>query len=293
MSEIINTTSTIEDDAAWDIKIDSRKGVLDFNLGEVWRYRDLLMLFVKKDIVTVYKQTVLGPIWFLLQPIFTTLIYNYIFQTVAKIDIGKAPAILFFLGSVTIWNYFADTLNITSKTFTDNASVFGKVYFPRIILPLSKVLSGVIKLLIQFSLFFVFWLYYFFVTKTVSPNWEVVLFPLLLLVLALLSLGIGIIITSLTTKYRDLTFLISFGVQLLMYATPVIYPMVTTDGHKKPMWLWFNPLTSLFEAFKYAFLGEGVVDYFWLGYSVLFTFVVLIIGIVIFNKVEKRFIDTV
>ena len=292
LAEHMNTGAEIADDAGWDISIDSKRGAFDFNAKEIWRYRDLLILFVKKDIVTVYKQTILGPIWFLLQPIFTTLIYMYIFGSIAKIDIGTVPGVLFYLGSVTIWNYFADTLNITSKTFTENATVFGKVYFPRLILPLSKVISGIVKLLIQFSLFFVFWLYYLFIAKTITPNWQIVFFPVLLLILALLSLGLGIIITSMTTKYRDLTFLISFGVQLLMYATPVIYPM-SAGGHKKQFWLWLNPLTSLFEAFKYSFLGQGVLDYFWLGYSVLFTAIVLIFGIFIFNKVEKRFIDTV
>ena len=288
----MNTGNNIEDGSGWDISISSQKSAIDFNISEIWRYRDLLILFVQKDIVTVYKQTILGPIWFLLQPIFTTFIYVVIFGNVAKIKIGSTPPILFYLGSVTIWNYFSDTLNITSKTFTDNATVFGKVYFPRIILPLSKVISGIIKLLIQFGLFFVFWLYFLFIAKSISPKWEMVYFPFLLLILAMLSLGIGIIITSMTTKYRDLTFLISFGVQLLMYATPVIYP-ISTISPDKQFFLWLNPLTSLFEAFKYSFLGEGALNYFWLGYSVVFTIVVLIFGIIIFNKVEKRFIDTV
>ncbi len=276
----------------WDIEISSRRGYLDIDLAELWRYRDLLMMFVKKDIITVYKQTILGPIWFLLQPLFTTLIYVVIFGHVARIDTGSAPRILFYMGSVTLWNYFSDTLSVTSRTFSENATVFGKVYFPRLILPLSKVLSGVIKLLIQLGLFLVFWLYYLLIAKTVHPNLYMLLFPAILLVLATMSLAFGILITSLTTKYRDLTFLIAFGIQLAMYATPVIYPMAGRSPQQQ-FWLWLNPLASLFEAFKYGFLGEGIVNYFWLGYSALFTAVLLAVGVVVFNKVEKRFIDTV
>jgi lipopolysaccharide transport system permease protein len=280
------------DSVAWDISISSGRGYFDVNLKELWRYRDLLRMFVKKDIITVYKQTILGPIWFLLQPIFTTLIYVVIFGRFAKISTDAVPPVLFYLGSVTIWNYFSETLNITSKTFTENATVFGKVYFPRLILPLSKVISGIVKLLIQFSLFVIVWCYYMFVKHSIEPNWHIVFFPVLLLLLALLSLGIGIIITSLTTKYRDLTFLISFGVQLLMYATPVIYPISTVPADKQ-VYLWLNPLTSLFEAFKFAFLGRGAFEPMWLCYSAGFTLVSLLAGIFIFNRVEKRFIDTV
>ncbi len=288
----MSNSATIVEDGQWDNIIGPKKSNLSFNFKEIWRYRDLLVLFIKKDIVTVYKQTILGPIWFLLQPIFTTLIYMFIFGRVAKIDIKGTPPILFYLGSVTIWNYFSDTLGVTSKTFIDNATVFGKVYFPRLILPLSKVLSGILKLLIQFSLFFAFWIYYI-ATRQIQPNYlYIVGFPFLLLLLAMLSLGLGIIITSLTTKYRDLTFLISFGVQLLMYLTPVIYPLSICSERKK-VWLWFNPLTSIFEAFKYAFTGRGELNYFWISYSVIFTIIVLFLGVIIFNKVEKRFIDTV
>jgi lipopolysaccharide transport system permease protein len=276
----------------WDVNIASGRGYFDVNIGELWRYRDLLRMFVKKDIITVYKQTILGPIWFLLQPIFTTVIFVVIFGHVAKVKTGHTPQILFYLGSLALWNYFSDTLNVTSKTFSENATVFGKVYFPRMILPLSKVLSGFIKLLIQFSLFVVVWLYYLFVKHAITPNIHVLYFPLLLLVLAAMSLGFGIFITSLTTKYRDLTFLIAFGIQLLMYATPIIYPISIMSPNKQ-FWLWLNPLTSIFEAFKFGFLGEGVFSYYWLGYSFVFTVILLIIGVVIFNKVEKRFIDTV
>jgi lipopolysaccharide transport system permease protein len=276
----------------WDFSITSSRGYLDLDFKELWRYRDLLVMFVKKDIITVYKQTILGPIWFLLQPIFTTMIYVVIFGQFARISTDSIPPVLFYMGSVTLWNYFSETLNVTSKTFSDNASVFGKVYFPRLILPISKIVSGLIKLLIQFSLFMVAWLYYLLVKHSISPNWHIVFFPVVLTILALLSLAVGIIISSLTTKYRDLTFLISFGVQLLMYATPIIYP-VSIAAPDKQFWLWLNPLTSLFEAFKYSFLGKGIFSPFWLGYSATVTAVALFVGIIIFHKVEKRFIDTV
>jgi len=292
MEKSIKHTENI--DLYWDTIIYPKKKYLQINLKEIWRYRDLLTLFVKKDIVTVYKQTILGPIWFLLQPIFTTLIYMIIFGKMGGMADKTVPPVLFFLGSVTLWNYFSDTMNVTSRTFTDNAAVFGKVYFPRIILPLSKVISGLIKFLIQFSLFIIVWAYFALSKKSntpISPNIYILIFPVLLLTMSMLSLGFGLFITSMTTKYRDLTFLIGFGVQLLMFATPVIYPANNYPKYK--LWLFLNPLTSIFEAFKYSFLGSGVLDFKWLLYSFLFTCIVLILGIFIFNKVEKKFIDTV
>lgn len=279
-------------DEQWDDIIGGQTGKVKLNVKEIWRYRDLLTLFVKRDFVTVYKQTVLGPVWFLIQPVFTTLIYIVVFGRVAKLTPDSIPPILFFMGSISLWNYFSDTLNVTSKTFTDNAAVFGKVYFPRMILPLSKAVSGLIKLLIQFGLFLIVWAYYVFIKQSVHPTVYVIYLPFLLLVLSVLSLGFGIIVTSLTTKYRDLTFLITFGVQLLMYGTPIIYPLSKID-HDKQIWLWLNPLTSIFEAFKYAFLGQGALNYFWLGYSILFTTIVFLLGLMMFGKVERRFIDTV
>ena len=276
----------------WDSIIGPKKNSFSLNLGEVWRYRDLLMLFVKKDIVTVYKQTVLGPIWFVMQPILTTIMFTFIFGGLAKIGTDGVPKAIFYLGSLTLWGYFSDTLNVTSKTFTDNASVFGKVYFPRIILPLSKVVSGLVKLLIQFSLFILLWLYYMFVENKIQPNTWIFIFPLLLLTMAILSLGLGIIITSLTTKYRDLTFLIAFAIQLGMYATPVIIPISEVSPDKRFL-MFLNPLSSIFEAFKYGFLGKGTFSPFWLGYSVVFSLATLFLGAFIFNRVEKKFIDTV
>jgi len=275
----------------WNIHITSSHRYLDINVKELWNYRDLLMLFVKKDIITVYKQTILGPLWFVIQPMLTTLMFVFVFGNIAKIGTDGVPQVLFYLGSITLWNYFSETLNITSRTFTDNASVFGKVYFPRLILPLSKVISGMMKFFIQFGLFLAVWLYYLFTRKAIAPNEYLLFIPLLLAVMATMSLGFGLLITSMTTKYRDLAFLVVFGVQLLMYATPVIYPL--SSVHKYRTWLWLNPLTSLFETFKYAFFGSGVFSLQWLFYSIGFTIVLLVAGVLIFNKTERRFIDTV
>jgi lipopolysaccharide transport system permease protein len=283
---------TLSNDAEmWDTYITSDRGYFDLNIKELWRYRDLLTMFVKKDIITVYKQTILGPVWFVIQPILTTVMFVIVFGNIAHIGTDGVPQILFYLGSITMWNYFSETLSITSKTFTDNASIFGKVYFPRLILPLSKVVSGLVKFLIQFGLFLMVWLYYLFIKKSITPNVYILLIPLLLATMAAISLGFGLFITSVTIKYRDLAFLISFGVQLLMYATPVIYPLSTIRHHR--ILLWLNPLTSLFESFKYAFFGSGTFSLPWLLYSIVFTSVLLIVGVIIFNKTEKRFIDTV
>jgi len=276
----------------WDIKITSGGGYLDFHFSELWHYRDLLRMFVKKDIITVYKQTILGPIWFIAQPLLTSLMFFVVFTNIANISTGPVPALLFYLIGTTLWSYFSDTLNMTSRTFTENSSIFGKVYFPRIILPISKVMSGLVKFLIQFGLFFVVWLYYVFVEKRITPNWYILLTPIWLFVIVVLSFCFGIIITSLTTKYRDLVFLIGFGVQLAMYITPVIIPLSGVHGKKKLFFL-LNPLTSLFEAFKFGFFGQGSFDVKWIIYSVVFTIVLLAIGIFTFNRVEKRFIDTV
>jgi lipopolysaccharide transport system permease protein len=277
----------------WDTSISAHRGFLDINFRELWHYRDLLVMFVKKDIITVYKQTILGPIWFLVQPVLTSLMFFIVFTGIAKISTGKdVPPLLFYLAGTTLWSYFSDTLNVTSKTFTENASIFGKVYFPRIILPFSKVVSGFIKFLIQFGLFALVWLYFVFIDKKVAPNWYILLSPIWLSLVVLMSLGFGILITSLTTKYRDLTFLISFGVQLAMYVTPVIIPLSGVHGQKRILFL-LNPLTSLFEAFKYGFFGQGSFDIRWIAYSIVFTIVLLIGGIIAFNKVEQRFIDTV
>ncbi len=277
----------------WDIEIGgkTRTGILD--LKEMWRYRDLMLLFVKRDIVVVYKQTVLGPLWFVLQPLFTTFIFVVLFGRIAGLSPDGVPQFAFYLIGITLWSYFSETLTITSKTFTDNANIFGKVYFPRAIIPVAKLCSGFLKFLMQFAFFFVFWLYYVLYTKQITPNWFVLLSPIVLLLIVLMSLGVGLIVSSLTTKYRDLTFLVNFGVQLMMYATPVAYSMSNAKLSRYMKWIWINPLTSLFEVFKYGFLGKGVISPWWLVYSVAVTIFFVIAGLIIFNRVERRFIDTV
>ena len=289
----LNKLSGSEVDERWDINITGNKEPFKFNLLEIWKYRDLLSMFVKRDIITVYKQTILGPIWFVLQPLFTTFIFVFLFGQIAGLSPDGVPQFAFYLIGITLWSYFSDILNVTSKTFTDNASIFGKVYFPRLIIPVSKVLSGLLKFLMQFCFFLIFYLYYLFVTKQVCPNWYVLFSPFILLIMVMMALGFGILVTSMTTKYRDLTFLISFGIQLLMYATPVAYSLSNSKMKKYQTILYLNPLTSLFEGFKYGFLGKGEFSFFWLSYSLIFTIALLAFGIFVFNKVEKRFIDTV
>lgn len=280
------------EDLDWDFRIEANNDPLNVGFSQVWKYRDLLMLFVKRDIVTVYKQTILGPLWFFIQPILTTITFMFIFGNLAGISTDGVPQILFYLSGITIWNYFNETLIQTSKTFTENAPIFGKVYFPRLVLPLSKVISNLLKFGIQFGLFLITLIVYYILGKDVYPNIYVLLTPLLLLLMGGLGLGFGLISSALTTKYRDLTFLIAFGVQLLMYATPVIYPM-SSISDKYQMYIWLNPLTSIVESFKYAYLGSGVLDWFWLSYSCVFTLILLIVGAITFNRIEKSFVDTV
>ncbi|MFN3998526.1 ABC transporter permease [Algoriphagus sp.] len=276
----------------WDFRIEPNNEPLSVGFSKVWKYRDLLMLFVKRDIVTVYKQTILGPLWFFIQPILTTITFMFIFGNLAGLSTDGVPQVLFYLSGVTIWNYFNETLTQTSKTFTENAPIFGKVYFPRLVIPLSKVISNLLKFAIQFGLFLITLIIYYLLGKDVAPNIFILLTPFLLLLMGGLGLGFGLISSALTTKYRDLTFLIAFGVQLLMYATPVIYPM-SSISEKYQLFLWLNPLTSIVESFKYAFLGSGVLSWIWLGYSFLFTSVLLFLGALTFNKIEKSFVDTV
>lgn len=276
----------------WDLVIRPRRSIFHVDIKAIWEYRDLLTMFVRRDIVVVYKQTILGPLWFFVQPILTTLIYILVFGRIAKISTDGVPMILFYLSGIIMWNYFSECFNITAKTFTENANIFGKVYFPRLIMPLSKVISGLIKFGIQFVLFLAVYFYFLFKTNTVHPNFNLLLVPYLVALMAMLGLGFGIIFTSLTTKYRDLNFLIAFGVQLLMYATPVIYP-VSAIPDKYKLLIMANPMTPIMETFKNAFLGAGHVSTGGILYATLFTFTVLLLGILIFNKTEQNFIDTV
>ncbi len=279
----------------YDLEIRPKRNAFDINFKEIWQYRDLLFMFVKRDIVTVYKQTVLGPIWFVVQPILTTAIYIVVFGNIAKIPTDGVPMILFYLAGIVIWNYFSECFNTTANTFTANAAIFGKVYFPRLIMPMSKVVSGLIKFGIQLTFFLAVYGYFIFQgNESIAPNWTLLLLPLYVAIMAAMGLGAGIIFTSMTTKYRDLTFLLTFGVQLLMYATPVIYPISTLEQGSR-LWtvIMANPLTPLVEGFKYAFLGQGYFSWMAIGYSALFTAVLLLIGIVVFHRTERNFIDTV
>ncbi len=285
----------LEVNSEWDLVIEPQNSLFELHLKDVWRYRDLLWLLVKRDFVSFYKQTILGPLWFFIQPLFTTIIFTFIFGNLAGLSTDGLPQPLFYMAGITAWNYFADCLTKTSTVFRDNANIFGKVYFPRLIMPLSIVVSNLVRFGVQMLLFFVMIAYYLVLNERGAAfhmNVYVLLFPVLVLMMALLGLGLGLIITALTTKYRDLAFLITFGVQLMMYATTVIYPLSAAPAKYK--WLIeLNPMTGIIEAFRYGFLGEGVLTMGTLGYSVLVTVVSLIIGVVIFNKTEKTFVDTV
>lgn len=283
-------------DEEWLFEIKPKNNFFSLNLKEVWLYRDLVMLFVKRDIVTVYKQTILGPFWYFIQPLFTSLIFTLIFNTVAGIETGSTPAFLFNLGGVMVWNYFTSCLNDTSDTFKKNAAIFGKVYFPRIIVPLSVVISNLVKFGIQFLIFIICYGYYVFFDKMeVKISGISFLFPFLVALMGFLGLGLGMIISSLVTKYRDLSFLVSFGVQLLMYVSAVMYPMALLK-EKLPAYgglIDYNPLAYIIETARYLLLQEGDVSGFGMLYTIIFTFLILLFGILIFNKTEKNFIDTV
>ncbi len=275
----------------WTETIESSHSLLDLNLKEVWRYKDLVYMFVKRDFVSSFKQTILGPIWFFINPIFTTIVYLVVFGNIAKLSTDGAPKILFYLAGITLWNYFSTCLNSTSNVFTANASIFGKVYFPRLVMPLSIVFSNLMKLGVQMALFLVVFFYYLFQGE-VQPNWWILATPFLIALMAIFALGLGMIFSSLTTKYRDLQMLLSFGISLYMYATPVIYPASSLKGVFRTI-SYYNPLTGIFECFKYAWLGVGDFSPVMLIISTVIILVILAIGTVIFNKVEKGFMDTV
>lgn len=276
----------------WDLIVKPHSKWYDLQLAQIFRYKDLLFLFVRRDFVSLYKQTILGPLWFFIQPIITSLTFTIIFGNLANISTDGLPQILFYMCGVTFWNYFSDTLTKTSDTFVANANIFGKVYFPRMIIPLSIVVSNLIKLGVQFLLFIAIWIYFLITESTIHPNSTLLLVPFLIILIGFLGLSFGIIISSMTTKYRDLKFLVSFGVQLMMYASPIVYPLSIVP--QKYKWLILaNPLTSIIETFKYAFLGVGEFNWMHLAYSFVFTIVLLIIGLVMFHKVEKSFMDTV
>ena len=276
----------------WDLIIKPQTYWYDLRIKEIFKYKDLLFLFVKRDFISIYKQTILGPLWFFIQPIITAITFTVIFGNLAKISTDGLPQILFYMCGITLWNYFADTLTKTADTFSSNVNIFGKVYFPRMIVPLSVVVSNLIKLGIQFLLFLCVWIYYLIQTDLIHPNKMLMLIPYLIILIGFMALSFGIIISSLTTKYRDLKFLVTFGIQLMMYASPIVYPLSIVP--EKYKWIIIaNPVTSIIESFKYAFLGVGEFNWFYLGYSTLFTIVLFMIGLVIFHRVEKSFMDTV
>lgn len=276
----------------WTTIIKPKTKLLDLNLKELWQYKDLIVMFVKRDFKTLYKQTILGPLWVVINPMLTTLMFTVVFGGIANISTDGMPQFVFYMAGNTIWSYFSTCLTKTANTFINNSAVFGKVYFPRLVSPISTVLSGLINFFVQFAMFMVFVIYYAMSGNAVQPNIYILLTPILLLLIAMLSLGFGIIISSLTTKYRDLSILVTFGVQLWMYATPVVYPISQIPLHWRNLML-LNPIAPIVETFRYAFLGSGTIPWFYLGISVITTIVVLLIGIVLFNKVQKTFMDTI
>lgn len=276
----------------WTSIIKPKTKLLDLNLKELWQYKDLIIMFVKRDFKTLYKQTILGPLWVIINPMLTTLMFTVVFGGIANISTDGMPQFVFYMAGNTVWSYFSTCLTKTANTFINNSAVFGKVYFPRLVSPISTVLSGLINFFVQFVLFMFFVIYYMMSGDAVRPNIYILLTPVLLLLIAMLSLGFGIIISSLTTKYRDLSILVTFGVQLWMYATPVVYPISQIPLHWRNIML-LNPIAPIIETFRYAFLGSGTIPWLYLGISVITTIVVLFIGIVLFNKVQKTFMDTI
>lgn len=278
----------------WTTIIKPKTSLLQVDFRELWQYRDLYRMLVKRDIVVWYKQTILGPLWFFIQPILTTIMFMIVFGGIAKIGTDGIPQPLFYLAGICLWNYFAESLNQTSNTFIQNSALFGKVYFPRLVVPIATVTSNLVRLGIQLLLFVFVYLYFaFFTEATVAPNLYICLVPLLILLLSGLALGFGVLFSSLTTKYRDLTFLLSFLVQLWMYATPVIYPLSTIENPTLKTLMLLNPMTAILETFKYAVLGVGQFRFEYLTYSALFTLFIMALGIVVFNKVQRTFMDTV
>lgn len=278
----------------WTTEIKPKSRLLDVDYKEIWRYRDLCTLFVKRNIITQYKQTILGPLWYLIQPLMTTVMFMVVFGGIAKIPTDGIPQPLFYLSGICFWTYFSDCLTKTSNTFVDNAGIFGKVYFPRLIVPLSNVISNLVRFTIQFGLFIaVYIIYLIFTDVTIQINWYALLLPILVVMLALLALGFGILFSSMTTKYRDLQILLSFLVGLWQYATPIIYPLSTITNAKLRLIMQLNPLTGIVEFFKYGMLGSGCHEWWMLAYSAGFTIVLLFIGILVFNKVQRSFMDTV
>jgi len=277
---------------SWTTVIKPESSLFNLNIKDLWRYRDLIKMFVVRDFVTFYKQTILGPLWFIIQPLFTAAMFTFIFSTVAKISTDEIPPMLFYMAGVVNWAYFSECLTKTSETFVANAGVFGKVYFPRLTVPVSVVITSMLRYFIQFTIFIVIYFIFMYRGYELNPNWMVLLTPVLLLYMAVMSLGFGIWISSVTTKYRDLRFALPFFVQLWMYATPVVYPLSLIPENYKPF-LLINPIVPVMEIFRKAYLGAGTIDMNSILISIGITFFILLSGIVVFNRIERTFMDTV
>ena len=282
-----------KDNTQWDIVITPKANVLALDWKELWRYRDMYLLFVLRAFRVSYKQTILGPLWFLITPVLSVIVYVAVFGGIANIPTDGIPPVLFYLLGISLWGYFASCLSSTSNSFVTNADIFGKVYFPRVIMPLVAVTVNLLSFAIQLGIFFAFYIYYAATGSDVSVRWQIVLFPVLILILALLAVGVGMIVSSFTTKYRDLQIVFGKVISLWVYITPVIYPMSMVTNPKLHLAMSLNPVTPVIEAVKYSLLGAGEFSWLWLGYSLLMTAIVLFIGVIIFNKVQKSFMDTV
>ena len=280
-------------DTSWDLEITPRDKVLSLNLREVWRYRDMYVLFVQRAFRTAYKQTILGPLWFIITPVLSVIVYVAVFGGIANIPTDGIPPVLFYLLGISVWGYFASCLNSTSNSFVTNADLFGKVYFPRIIMPLVAVTTNLLSFSIQLGIFIVFYVYYFATGTDLTVHWQILLFPIYVLILALMAVGFGMIISSVTTKYRDIQIVFGKIISLWVYITPVIYPLSMVTNEKLHLAMSLNPVTPVMEAIKYSLLGQGQFSWLWLGYSVLMTALLLFFGLLLFNKVQKSFMDTV
>ena len=281
------------EDKSWSLVITPRDRLLALDWRELWRYRDMFVLFVERNFRTAYKQTVLGPLWFIITPVLSVIVYVAVFGGIANIPTDGVPAVLFYLLGISVWGYFASCLNSTSNSFVTNAGIFGKVYFPRIIMPLVAVTTNLLSFAIQLAIFFAFYIYYVATGTELTIHWQIVLFPLLMLVLAFMAMGFGMIFSSMTTKYRDLQIMLAKIISLWVYITPVIYPLSMVTNPKLHLMMSLNPVTPVMEAIKYSLLGVGQFSWLWLGYSVLATILLLIFGLMMFNKVQKSFMDTV
>ena len=277
----------------WTTEITSKDSLLAIDWREVWRYRDMFVLFVERNFRTAYKQTILGPLWFIITPVLSVFVYVAVFGGIANIPTDGVPAVLFYLLGIAVWSYFASCLNATSNSFVTNADIFGKVYFPRIIMPLVAVTTNLLSFAIQLAIFAVFYVYYACTGANLQIHWQIVLFPLLVVLLALMAVGFGMIFSSMTTKYRDLQIMQAKIISLWVYVTPVIYPLSMVTNSKLHLAMSLNPVTPVMEAIKFSLLGQGQFSWAWLGYSALCTFILLLVGLALFNKVQKSFMDTV